>query len=122
MSAQKRRRRRNPAPIEHPPAWGSLLWPHLDTIRAMRHAHKTWLQITHHLHTMHGITITHRAVRNFSKRVEKAILENRPMPVGSRFPSPVDKPVQAAPESVFDEAMAARPAPAFRIAQAEKPL
>ena len=54
-------------PKEHPKPFQSQLWPHLETIREMRRARKTWAEITKHLQTQ-GVTVSYRTVRNFFLR------------------------------------------------------
>jgi hypothetical protein len=54
-------------PKSHPPAWGSALWEHVDTIRSMRRARKKWREIAAHL-TENGVPISAPSVRNFFAR------------------------------------------------------
>ena len=55
-------------PKDHPVAWGSPLWPHLELIRSMRRQRKKWADIADHLEADHGVKVTFRTVRNFFKR------------------------------------------------------
>lgn len=88
---------------ENPPkAFQSPLWPHLEEIRSLRRARKTWLEIAEHLQQRHGLKITLRAVRNFFVR---ATNPNRRIPAGleehvhapPRHPAPVPPPSNALP-------------------------
>src|ERR1700758_640093 len=51
-----------------PRPWRSLLLPHLDEIRAMRRARRTWREIAADLRSMHGIKIAPSNVYRFFKR------------------------------------------------------
>jgi hypothetical protein len=66
-------------PKEHPVAWASPLWPHLETIRSMRRQRKKWTEIADHLANDHGVKVTFRTVRNFFKRSTDP---NRKLPLG----------------------------------------
>jgi hypothetical protein len=77
-------------PKNHPVAWGSPLWPHLDLIRSMRLQRKKWAEIAEHLKDDHGVDVTFRTVRNFFKR---ATDPNRKRPLG--FPQSSAQPVTA---------------------------
>src|SRR3979411_2095513 len=55
-------------PKEHPVAWASQLWPHLELIRSMRRQRKKWAEIADHLEREHSVKVTFRTVRNFFKR------------------------------------------------------
>jgi len=87
-------------PKEHPPAWGSPLWPPLETIRKMRRQRKTWVSISKLLQEEHGLTITYRTVRKFFKRASKNDLK---LPLG--FPTEPDSespaPFKPGPESTL---------------------
>jgi hypothetical protein len=102
------------APKDHPPAWSSVLWPHLDTIRSLRRQRKTWLAITEHLKNDHGITITHRSVRNFFKRsvnVKLPLGFEDPVPSPPVTPHPTN-PAADAPAMTFkDKLLAKKPLP-----------
>ena len=66
-------------PKDHPVAWGSPLWPHLELIRSMRRQRKKWADIADHLEADHGVKVTFRTVRNFFKR---ATDPNKKRPLG----------------------------------------
>jgi hypothetical protein len=57
-------------PREHPKAYESPLWPHIETICSMRRSRKTWSTIALHLEQAHGLRITLASVRNFFRRTE----------------------------------------------------
>src|SRR5438309_630886 len=65
---------RKPAPREHPGPWGSVLWDHLDEIRALRRKRKRWEDIALHLEKERGVKLTSRSIRNFFARAVKAKL------------------------------------------------
>src|ERR1700731_2503294 len=55
-------------PKSHPPAWGSALWQHVDTIRSMRRARKKGREIAEYLTEKKGVPFSPSAVRNFFAR------------------------------------------------------
>ena len=61
-----------------PRPWRSLLLPHLDEIRAMRRARRTWREIAAHLRATHGIKIAPSNVYRFFKRA----VQRRKLPLG----------------------------------------
>jgi hypothetical protein len=61
-----------------PRPWRSLLLPHLDEIRAMRRARRTWREITAHLRATHGIKIAPSNVYRFFKRA----VQRKKLPLG----------------------------------------
>jgi hypothetical protein len=62
--------------------WRSLLLPHLDEIRAMRRARRTWREIATHLRAAHGIKIAPSNVYRFFKRA----VQGRKLPLGFEDP------------------------------------
>src|SRR5436305_10769355 len=68
MAKAKKRAYNRTMPREHPRAFQSPLWPHLEEIRSLRRARKLWVEIAEHLKREHGIAMTYRAVRNFFVR------------------------------------------------------
>ena len=66
-------------PKSHPPAWGSALWQHVDTIRSMRRSRKKWREIAEYLTEEKCVPISPSAVRNFFAR---ATDPHRPRPLG----------------------------------------
>ena len=64
--------KKKPPPTEHPVAWQSALWPHLQLIRELRVSRKTWPQIAEHLKAEKGVALSHRTIRNFFKRARHA--------------------------------------------------
>ncbi len=58
--------------------WRSLLLPHLDEIRAMRRARRTWREIAAHLRATHGIKIAPSNVYRFFKRA----VQRKKLPLG----------------------------------------
>ena len=63
--------------LPHRP-WRSLLLPHLDEIRTMRRARRTWREIAGHLRAAHGIKIAPSNVYRFFKRS----VQRRKLPLG----------------------------------------
>ena len=61
-----------------PRPWRSLLLPHLDEIRAMRRARRTWREIADHLRATHGIKIAPSNVYRFFKRAA----QRKKLPLG----------------------------------------
>ena len=61
-----------------PRPWRSLLLPHLDEIRAMRRARRTWREIAAHLKATHGIKIAPSNVYRFFKRA----VQQKKLPLG----------------------------------------
>jgi len=61
-----------------PRPWRSLLVPHIDEIRAMRRARRTWREIAAHLRATHGIRIAPSNVYRFFKRA----VHRRKLPLG----------------------------------------
>src|SRR5215469_15181613 len=50
----------------------SPLWPHLETIRSMRRARKSWAEIVVHLEQTHGLKCNRESVYRFFKRAAEA--------------------------------------------------
>jgi len=61
-------------PQTHPRPYSSPLWPHLETIRALRRKHETWRAIASHLNESHGLKIGRATVLKFFKRAAKGRL------------------------------------------------
>jgi hypothetical protein len=61
-----------------PRPWRSLLLPHLDEIRALRMARRTWREIASHLKATHGIKIAPSNVYRFFKRA----VQRKKLPLG----------------------------------------
>ena len=80
-------------PKSHPPAWGSALWQHVDTIRLMRRSRKKWREIADYLTHEKGVPISAPSVRNFFAR---ATDPKKSRPLGFE-PVPLDPPPQSAP-------------------------
>ena len=84
---------------DHPRPYESPLRPHLDAIRAMRRAHKTWQEIAQHLNEAHGLKTSFTTVYNFFKRVtERAKKGKGPLPLG--YEDDAVRPQPAAPPPV----------------------
>ncbi len=68
---------------------------HLDEIRKMRRARRTWREITEHLRARHGLQITRTGVCHFFRRAS-----SRPLPMGMEDPPPntASAPPRFAPE------------------------
>lgn len=58
----------SPVPKEHPRAWNSALWDHVETLRTLRRSRKTWKEIAGHLEKAHGLKLSDRTIRNFFVR------------------------------------------------------
>jgi hypothetical protein len=105
--------KRKAPPRQHPPRGGSALWAHLDTIRAMRRARRTWAEIALVLERDHGIKTSLGTVRNFFKRASANV------PLGFEMPANgADKSVHPVAMSVLDEAVEAardKRQPVFRV-------
>ena len=110
---------------DHPPAWGSPLWPHVDEIKSMRKRRQTWREIAEFLEATHGVKTTRGTVQRFFKRA-KELKKSLPLGFdtmtgaepGSDTPSEMRKPEPSKtaspepedPEAWIDEARAlARP-------------
>jgi hypothetical protein len=89
-------------PREHPRAFQSPLWPHLEEIRALRRARKMWVEIAEHLERTHHVKVSYRAVRNFFVRTQNP---------KRRIPAGLEEHVGAKPAAPVPPAAAA-PAPA----------
>ena len=59
--------------IPHPRPWRSSLWPHLDRIRKLRLARKSWLEVAAELQTL-GVQVSPQAIGRFFDRARKAKL------------------------------------------------
>ena len=57
-----------PIPDNQTPSFQSPLWPHLEEIRALRRARKSWREISETMAKEHGIKQTLQGVRLFFKR------------------------------------------------------
>ena len=105
---------------QHPGPYQSPLRPHLETIRAMRRARKTWQQIAEHLQQAHGVKTSFTTVYNFFKRVtERARKGKSLLPLGyeeappAAVPAGPAQPVGAPPprQPTVDERPDWEPAP-----------
>jgi hypothetical protein len=85
-------------PKSHPPAWGSALWQHVDTIRSMRRARKKWREIAEYLTEQKRVPISPSAVRNFFARAtdpdRSRPLGFEPIPLQTDDPDPLPKSSQ----------------------------
>jgi hypothetical protein len=95
---ERRAASRAPAsvPKEHPRAWNSALWDHVETIRALRRARKTWKEIGLHLEQAHGLRLAHRTIRNFYVRYTRRLRQQK-FPAGYE-PEALAPALQAKPE------------------------
>jgi hypothetical protein len=75
--------------MSHTGPWGSVLWDHLNEIRALRIKRKSWKDIASHLKTEHGIGVQPRAVRNFFVRIRNPKLK---IPAGLEALKSIAKP------------------------------
>ena len=81
-------------PPPHPAPFQSALWEHVDLIRKLRLARKTWPQIAAELGRM-GVRINRSSVRRFFKRLQ----DRKEMPLGLE-----QKAVRAGSVTVRDSA------------------
>ena len=77
-------------PIPHPRPWRSSLWPHLERIRKLRLARKSWLEVAAELETL-GVRVSPQAIGRFFDRARKAKLPAGFEP-GHIYEAPVKKP------------------------------
>ena len=82
------------SPIPHPAPFQSQLWEHVELIRKLRLARKTWPQIAAELGRM-GVRINRSSVRRFFKRLQ----DRKEMPLGLE-----QKAVRAGSVTVRDSA------------------
>jgi hypothetical protein len=114
----------------HPRPFESPLRPHLETIRSLRRAHKTWQEIARILREEHGVKTSASTVHNFFKRVterarkgkdalplgyEEAAPPQPSIPTGSPQPVHEQPPRTNHPESVPD-------APAQTLSKPDDPV
>lgn len=87
----------SPVPKEHPRAWNSALWDHVETIRTLRRSRKTWKEIAEHLAKGHGLKLSDRTIRNFYVRYT-ARLRAGTLPAGYE-PEPQPTPLPPEPQT-----------------------
>ena len=78
----------------HPKPYQSLLWPHLDAIRALRRKHETWEAIASHLKESYGLKIGGATVLKFFKRAAKGRL---PIGFDDSSSSTISAPTSSSP-------------------------
>jgi hypothetical protein len=83
-------------PKEHPRAWNSALWDHVEAIRTLRRARKTWKEIGEHLEREHGLKLAHRTIRNFYVRYTRR-LRSKTLPAGYEPDNEAAAPAPARP-------------------------
>ena len=82
-----------------PKPYKSPLWPHLETIRSMRRAHKTWAEIADHLEQTHTLKTDFTTICNFFRRVSK----RKKQPLGFEPESFAAPEPDAAQPTITDE-------------------
>jgi hypothetical protein len=87
----------SPVPKEHPRAWNSALWDHVETIRTLRRSRKTWKEVAGHLEKAHGLKLSDRTIRNFYVRYT-ARLRAGTLPAGYE-PEPQPTPLPPEPQT-----------------------
>jgi hypothetical protein len=103
---------------EHPAPFASALWAHVETIKRMRLARKSWVAIARHLETDHGIKVSPPTLYNFMRRYARRAragtipLGFEPLqvaPPSSVYPKPTLPKSEGAPDpddagSIYDQA------------------
>lgn len=112
----KKHHRRPAAGDAHPGPWRSELWPHLDSIRKLRLARRTWVQVAEAIHQAGGPKLAATTCYNFYKRAVNLSRKGK-LPLG--FVDPFAAPAQ--PASPAPEAPPAAKAPSASELLKKKP-
>jgi len=106
----KTHNRRPAAGDHHPGPWRSELWPHLDSIRKLRLARRTWAQVAEAIHQAGGPKVAATTCYNFYKRAVNLSRKGK-LPLGfvDPFQGQVVAPEPAEPGAAPQRAPADEP-------------